>query len=58
VTTIPSIESAEPPRLVISKLVEGALNPTLQVIDKDIKEHLSQGKFLQDTTCYWLSPGV
>ncbi|KAJ7399479.1 testosterone 17-beta-dehydrogenase 3-like [Pitangus sulphuratus] len=34
---------------VICKLAEGTLNPTVCVIDKDIKEHQSQDRALRDT---------
>jgi len=37
---------------VVSKLAEGALNPTVWVIDKDAKEHWSQDRLLGDTTHY------
>ena len=38
---------------VISKLAEGALDPTVDVINEDIKEYSSQHQSLGDTTCHW-----
>ncbi|KAK4824277.1 hypothetical protein QYF61_012837 [Mycteria americana] len=37
---------------VICKLAEGALNPTVCVIDEDIKQYWSQYGPLRDTTCH------
>ncbi|KAK4828525.1 hypothetical protein QYF61_026947 [Mycteria americana] len=37
---------------VVSKLVEGALDPTVYVIDEDIKQYWSQYGPLRDTTCH------
>jgi len=42
---------------VISKLAEGALNPTISVIDKDVEEHQSQEGPLEDTASHWPPPG-
>ncbi|KAK4810446.1 hypothetical protein QYF61_004226 [Mycteria americana] len=36
---------------VICKLTEGALNPLIQIIDKDIKQDWPQHRALGDTTC-------
>ncbi|KAK4816205.1 hypothetical protein QYF61_012670 [Mycteria americana] len=38
---------------VICKFAEGALNPTIYVINEEIKYYLSQYEPLRDTTCYW-----
>ncbi|KAK4816170.1 hypothetical protein QYF61_011552 [Mycteria americana] len=37
---------------VICKLAEGALNPTVYVIDEDSKQNCSQYRPLRDTTCH------
>ncbi|KAK4810645.1 hypothetical protein QYF61_007382 [Mycteria americana] len=36
---------------VVCKLTEGALNPFIQIIDKDIKQNWPQHRALVDTTC-------
>ncbi|KAK4824038.1 hypothetical protein QYF61_009629 [Mycteria americana] len=36
---------------VICKLTEGALNPLIQIIDKDVKQNWPQHRALGDTTC-------
>ena len=41
---------------VISKFAEGALNPTVYDIDKDVEEHWSQDGALRDTTHDWPLP--
>jgi len=41
---------------VLFKLAEGALSAIVCVIDKDVEEHLSQGRPLRDTTCDRPSP--
>ncbi|KAK4823418.1 hypothetical protein QYF61_001873 [Mycteria americana] len=43
---------------VICKLTEGALNPFIQVIDKDIKQNWPQHRALGNTTCDQLPTGV
>ncbi|KAK4826855.1 hypothetical protein QYF61_011723 [Mycteria americana] len=43
---------------VICKLTEGALNPFVQIIDKDIKQDWPQHRALGNTTCDWLPTGV
>ncbi|KAK4828118.1 hypothetical protein QYF61_023916 [Mycteria americana] len=37
---------------VVCKLAEGALDPTVYVIDEDIKQYWSQYGLLRDTTCH------
>ncbi|PKU40563.1 testosterone 17-beta-dehydrogenase 3-like [Limosa lapponica baueri] len=37
---------------VICKLAEGALDPTVYVIDEDIEQYWSQYRPLRDTTCH------
>ncbi|KAK4827038.1 hypothetical protein QYF61_013222 [Mycteria americana] len=37
---------------VVHKLAEGALDPTVYVIDEDIKQYWSQYRSLKDTTCH------
>ena len=37
---------------VISKLTQDALIPTKCVVDKDVKEHHTQGRPLRDTICH------
>ena len=47
-----------PPQLgVICKLTEGALNPLIQIIDKDIKQNWPQYWALGNTTCDWSPAG-
>ena len=41
---------------VISKLEKGALDPTVYVIDKGIKEHWLENGHLGDIIHHWLSP--
>jgi len=36
-----------------AKLAEGALNPTVYVIDEDIKKYWFQYGPLRDPSCYW-----
>ncbi|PKU43516.1 hypothetical protein llap_6172 [Limosa lapponica baueri] len=38
---------------VVSKLAEGALNPTIHVTNKDIKQHQSQSVLLRNATHHW-----
>ncbi|KAK4812204.1 hypothetical protein QYF61_009096 [Mycteria americana] len=38
---------------VISKLAEGALDPTVRVVKKDVKQHHSQYQPLRNTTRHW-----
>ncbi|KAK4828488.1 hypothetical protein QYF61_026759 [Mycteria americana] len=42
---------------VIGKLAEGALNPTVHVADKDVKERQSQYRSLRNTTRHWSPRG-
>jgi len=42
---------------VVCKLAEGALDPTVYVIDKDIKQYWSQDRPLRDTIHHWPLPG-
>ncbi|KAK4810615.1 hypothetical protein QYF61_007352 [Mycteria americana] len=43
---------------VICKLTEGALDPFVQIIDKDIKQNWPQHRALGNTTCDWPPTGV
>ncbi|KAK4815816.1 LOW QUALITY PROTEIN: hypothetical protein QYF61_007425 [Mycteria americana] len=43
---------------VICKLTESALDPSVQIIDKDIKENWPQHRALGNTTCDWPPTGV
>ncbi|KAK4806791.1 hypothetical protein QYF61_005587 [Mycteria americana] len=43
---------------VICKLTEGALDPLVQIIDKDIKQNWPQHRALGNTTCDWPPTGV
>ncbi|KAJ7401137.1 WD repeat domain 27 [Pitangus sulphuratus] len=60
VTFSPSTPRGTTQLCVISKLAEGALNPTDNPnnipIDKDIREHQSQDGTLRDTTHHWPLP--
>ncbi|KAK4826701.1 hypothetical protein QYF61_010916 [Mycteria americana] len=38
---------------VVGKLAEGALNPTVHVADKDVKQHWSQYRPLRNATRHW-----
>ena len=40
-----------------SKLAEGALDPIICAINKDVKEYQSQDRPLGDTTHQWPTPG-
>ena len=42
---------------VIRKLAEGALDAIVCVIDKDVEEHSSQDRPLENTICDWPPPG-
>ena len=42
---------------VIRKLTEGALNPTVHVPDKDVKQYSSQYGPLRNATRHWSPPG-
>jgi len=42
---------------VIFKLTEGALDPLVQIIDKDITQNWPQYRALGNTICNWLSTG-
>ncbi|GAB0209612.1 hypothetical protein GRJ2_003426900 [Grus japonensis] len=42
---------------VICKFAEGALSPTIYVIDEDIEQYWSQYRPLRDTTRYWFPFG-
>lgn len=37
---------------VICKLAEGALNPTIYVVEENIKQYQSKDRPLRDTTCH------
>ncbi|KAK4808466.1 hypothetical protein QYF61_005783 [Mycteria americana] len=43
---------------VICKLTEGALDPFIQIIDKDIKQEQPQHRVLGNTACDWPPTGV
>ena len=43
---------------VIGKLGEGAFNPTVQVANKNVKQHQSQYRPLRNTTHHWSTLGV
>ncbi|KAK4806798.1 hypothetical protein QYF61_005594 [Mycteria americana] len=43
---------------VVCKLTEGALDPLIQIIDKDIKQNWPQHRALGDTACDWPPTGV
>ncbi|KAK4819771.1 hypothetical protein QYF61_011371 [Mycteria americana] len=43
---------------VICNLTEGALDPSIQIIDKDIKQDWPQHRALGDTSCDWPPTGV
>ncbi|KAK4818648.1 hypothetical protein QYF61_016619, partial [Mycteria americana] len=43
---------------VICKLTEGALDPFIQIIDKDIKQNWPQHRALGNTACDWPPTGV
>ncbi|KAK4811346.1 hypothetical protein QYF61_027588 [Mycteria americana] len=43
---------------VVCKLTEGALDPFVQIIDKDIKQNWPQHRALGHTTCDWPPTGV
>jgi len=51
--SLPTLEQIDtPPQLgVICKLTEGALNPLIHIIDKDIKQDRTQNWALGNTTC-------
>ncbi|KAK4823457.1 hypothetical protein QYF61_002293 [Mycteria americana] len=38
---------------VVGRLAEGALDPTVHVTDKDVKQHWSQYQPLRNATCHW-----
>ncbi|GAB0196099.1 cAMP-dependent protein kinase inhibitor alpha [Grus japonensis] len=38
---------------VVGKLAEGALDPTVHVSNRDVKQHRSQYRPLRNTTCHW-----
>ncbi|KAK4815602.1 hypothetical protein QYF61_004817 [Mycteria americana] len=61
----PSAEPSSPKQFntptqlgVICKLTEHALNPFIQIIDKDIKQNWPQHRALGNTTCDWPPTGV
>ena len=41
----------------ICKLAEGALSPTVCVIDKDVEKYMSQDGPQGNTACHWPPPG-
>ncbi|KAK4818847.1 hypothetical protein QYF61_020066 [Mycteria americana] len=53
VQSLPTLKQINTPSLlgVVCKLTEGALNPFIQIIDKDIKQNWPQHRGLGDTTC-------
>ncbi|KAK4811014.1 hypothetical protein QYF61_015718 [Mycteria americana] len=58
--SLPTLKQINTPaqRGVICKLTEGALDPFVQIIDKDIKQDWPQHRALGNTTCDWLPTGV
>ncbi|KAK4817682.1 LOW QUALITY PROTEIN: hypothetical protein QYF61_024911 [Mycteria americana] len=57
--SLPTLRNNTPTQLgVICKLTEGALDPFIQIIDKDIKQNWPQHRALGDTTCDRLPTGV
>ncbi|KAK4825779.1 hypothetical protein QYF61_002342 [Mycteria americana] len=51
--SLPTLEQINTPAQpgVVCKLTEGALDPLIQIIDKDIKQNWPQHRALGDTTC-------
>ncbi|KAK4810832.1 hypothetical protein QYF61_008804 [Mycteria americana] len=58
--SLPTLQKINTPTQlgVICKLAEGALDPFVQIIDKDIKQNWPQHRALGDTTCDRLPTGV
>ncbi|KAK4821747.1 hypothetical protein QYF61_000808, partial [Mycteria americana] len=58
--SLPTLQQINTPTQlgVICKLTEGALDPFVQIIDKDIKQDWPQHRVLGDTTCGWPPTGV
>ncbi|KAK4811044.1 hypothetical protein QYF61_015748 [Mycteria americana] len=58
--SLPTLQQINTPTQlgVICKLTEGALDPFVQIIDKDIKQDWPQHRALGDTTCDRLPTGV
>jgi len=52
---IPSLQSVDRTTQVgvISKLAEGALNPTVHIADKEVKQQQSQYQTLRNATHHW-----
>ncbi|KAK4809951.1 hypothetical protein QYF61_002908 [Mycteria americana] len=60
VQSLPTLKQINTPTQlgVICKLTEGALNPFVQIIDKDIKQNWAQHRALGNTTCDQPPTGV
>ncbi|KAK4819924.1 hypothetical protein QYF61_015299 [Mycteria americana] len=58
--TLPTLKQINTPTQlgVICKLTEGALDPFIQIIDKDIKQNWPQHRALGNTACDWPPTGV
>ncbi|KAK4810059.1 hypothetical protein QYF61_007223 [Mycteria americana] len=58
--SLPTLQQINTPTQlgVICKLIEGALNPLIQIIDKDIKQEWPQHRALGNTTCARPPTGV
>ncbi|KAK4824033.1 hypothetical protein QYF61_009624 [Mycteria americana] len=60
VQSLPTLKQINTPAQlgVICRLTEGALNPFVQIIDKDVKQNWPQHRALGNTTCDWPPTGV
>ncbi|KAK4828042.1 hypothetical protein QYF61_023080, partial [Mycteria americana] len=58
--SLPTLKQTNTPAQlgVVCKLTEGALDPFVQIIDKDIKQNWPQHRALGNTTCHRLPTGV
>ncbi|KAK4824040.1 hypothetical protein QYF61_009631 [Mycteria americana] len=58
--SLPTLQQINTPTQlgVICKLTEGALDPVVQIIDKDIKQNWPQHRALGNTACDWPPTGV
>ncbi|KAK4810518.1 hypothetical protein QYF61_004481 [Mycteria americana] len=58
--SLPTLQQINTPTQlgVICKLTEGALDPFIQITDKDIKQNWPQHRALGNTTCDWPPTGV
>ncbi|KAK4815938.1 hypothetical protein QYF61_010195 [Mycteria americana] len=58
--SLPTLQQINTPTQlgVICKLTEGALNPLIQIINKDVKQNWPQHRALGNTTCDQLPTGV